>query len=134
MGLYGVVSYSVSLRTPEIGVRTSLGAQPAAVRAMILREGLGIAAGGILVGLVIAGGLTRVLSSILFGVSARDPLTLAVAAVLLAGVSLLATYFPARRASRMDPQAVSAGAGERSARFVGRRRKLAQRGCPFSNW
>lgn len=103
VGLYGVVSHVVSLRTAEIGVRVSLGAQPSAVRAMILREGLGIAIGGIVVGLIVAGMLMRLLSSILFGVSAHDPLTLASAAVLLTLVSVLATYFPARRATRMDP-------------------------------
>lgn len=103
VGLYGVVSHIVSLRTPEIGVRLSLGAQSAAVRAMILREGFGIAVGGILLGLVVSGALMRLLSSILFGVSAHDPLTLAVAAALLTAVSVLAAYLPARRASRMDP-------------------------------
>lgn len=103
VGLYGVVSHIVSLRTPEIGVRLSLGAQPATVRAMILREGIGIAVGGIIVGLIAAVVLTRLLSSLLFGVSTHDPLTLLSAASLLIVVSALATYIPARRASRMDP-------------------------------
>ncbi|MGH7575414.1 MAG: FtsX-like permease family protein, partial [Longimicrobiales bacterium] len=103
VGLYGVISTIVSQRTAEIGIRIALGAQPAAVRALVLREGLGIGIAGVLIGLVAAAAVTRVLASLLFEVSARDPLTFVTVAVVLTTVSVVATYVPARRAMRMDP-------------------------------
>ena len=103
IGLFGVISYVVSQRTREIGVRMALGAEVGEVRGMVLRQGLRVTALGVGLGLVGAWGLTRLMQSILYGVSARDPLTFGVAPVLLLGVSLLATWLPARRASRVDP-------------------------------
>ena len=103
VGLYGVISYVVSQRTPEIGVRMALGAQPADVRAMVLGQGLRVALLGIAGGLAAAVGVTRVLGSLLFEVSARDPITFATVALVLVAVSGLATWVPARRAAAIDP-------------------------------
>ena len=103
VGLYGVISYIVGQRTAEIGIRLALGARPARVRAMILRQGLTVAAIGVVVGLVAALAMTRLMASLLFEVSTRDPLTFVAVALLLTVVSALAIYFPARRASRIDP-------------------------------
>ncbi|MGE0862910.1 MAG: ABC transporter permease [Vicinamibacterales bacterium] len=103
VGLYGVISYIVGQRTAEIGIRLALGARPARVRAMILRQGLSVAAIGVVVGLVAALALTRLMASMLFEVSTRDPLTFAAVALILTVVSALAIYVPARRASRIDP-------------------------------
>jgi len=103
VGVYGVLSYSVSQRTRELGVRIALGAQPSRVLGMALGEGLKLVAIGI--GCGIAGGLalTRLMASLLFGVTATDPLTFAAVAVVVILVSLLACYIPARRAMRVDP-------------------------------
>jgi putative ABC transport system permease protein len=103
IGLYGVISYIVSQRTVEIGVRLALGADPGAVRRMVLRQGVTVALVGIVLGLAIAAATTRLLSSVLFEVSARDPLTFASVSVVLALVSALAVDLPARRAARLDP-------------------------------
>jgi predicted permease len=103
VGLYGVISYIVSQRTPEIGVRLALGAQPGHVRWMVLRQGLGVALVGVGVGLGVAALSTRVMGSLLFEVSAHDPVTFGAAALALAAVSALATYLPARRAAAIDP-------------------------------
>jgi ABC-type antimicrobial peptide transport system permease subunit len=103
IGIYGVLSYSVSRRTREIGVRIALGATRGEVARLVMREGLVMTAAGTLIGLAAALGLTRFLSSVLFEVSPGDPATyLAVAAVLIA-VALLATLLPARRATSVDP-------------------------------
>ncbi|HEV8577435.1 MAG TPA: ABC transporter permease [Thermoanaerobaculia bacterium] len=102
-GLYGVISYLVAQRTREIGVRIALGAQKRDVKRLVLRQGAVLTATGIAIGLLGALGLTRVLASLLFGVSTRDPLTFASIAALLAAVALFATWLPARRASRVDP-------------------------------
>jgi hypothetical protein len=102
-GLYGVMSYATSLRSAEIGVRMALGAEARAVLRMVLGESLGLLAGGIGLGLLLAIAALRVLSSRLFGLSATDPATLATAMAALAAAVLLAGYFPARRASRVDP-------------------------------
>jgi predicted lysophospholipase L1 biosynthesis ABC-type transport system permease subunit len=103
VGLYGVISYVVSQRVPEIGVRLALGARPADVRAMVLRQGLRVALAGVVGGLAAAAVVTRVLGSLLFEVSARDPVTFASVALALLAVSGLATYLPARRAAAIDP-------------------------------
>ena len=103
IGIYGVLSYSVSRRTREIGVRVALGATQGEVAALVIREGLMMTAVGIVIGLVAAAGLTRFLTSILFEVQPGDPLTYAVVSVILAAVALVATWLPARRASSVDP-------------------------------
>ncbi|MCP4246035.1 MAG: FtsX-like permease family protein [bacterium] len=103
VGIYGVISYAVSQRTQEIGVRMALGARHADVSRMVLRQGAIVAAIGIASGLAAAVGLTRLMSSLLYGVSAADPVTFALAAAGVAAVSLLACYIPARRAAGIDP-------------------------------
>jgi ABC-type antimicrobial peptide transport system permease subunit len=103
VGIYGVVSHSVAQRTQEIGIRMALGADSATVAGMVLRQG-GILAGiGIGLGLMGAFGLTHLMRALLFGVSATDPLTFLAVPVTLAGVGILASWLPARRAARTDP-------------------------------
>ncbi len=103
VGIYGVISYVVSQRTREIGVRMALGADHRDVSRMVLRQGMILAGVGVVVGLVAAVGLTRLMSSVLYGVEATDPVTFAAVAALLLAVALVATYLPAARASRTDP-------------------------------
>ncbi len=103
MGLFGIISFSVAQRTQEIGVRMALGAQRRDVLKMILAQGLRLAHAGVAIGLAGSLALTRLLSSLLYGVSAYDPATFAGVAGLLAAVALLACYIPARRATRVDP-------------------------------
>jgi len=103
IGIYGVVSYIVGQRTREIGIRIALGATQADVLRTVLFQGAKMTAIGIFIGLALSIAVTRLLATLLFGVSATDPLTLAGVAALLAAVSLAATYIPARRASRVDP-------------------------------
>ena len=103
VGLFGLISYSVTQRTREIGIRVALGARPGQVLGSLMREGLTIAAAGTVVGLAAALAAGQVIASFLFGVRATDPPTLALVAVLLLGVAALATYLPARRALRVDP-------------------------------
>jgi predicted permease len=103
IGLYGVTAYSVARRIQEIGIRMALGAQSRDVLGLILREGMILAGVGIGIGLAIAWGLTRVLRSLLFGITPTDPATFVCAAILLTMVALLASYFPARRAAKIDP-------------------------------
>jgi putative ABC transport system permease protein len=102
-GVYGVMSYAVSQRTREIGLRAALGASPRDVRRLVLRGGMTLTALGLAIGVAAALAVTRLLSSLMFGISPRDPLTLGVSAVLLTMVALLACYLPARRAARIDP-------------------------------
>jgi len=103
VGIYGVIAYSVSLRTREIGLRMALGARPGDVQLLVLGNGLRLIVTGVLAGLVAAVALTRVMDSLLFGVRAVDPLTYAAAAAGIVVVALFATYVPASRASRVDP-------------------------------
>ncbi len=103
IGIYGVMAYFVSQRVREIGVRMALGAQRGDVLRLVVSQGMFLALVGVLVGLTVAIGLTRLMSGLLFGISASDPLTLAVFAVLLALVAFLANYIPANRAARIDP-------------------------------
>jgi ABC-type antimicrobial peptide transport system permease subunit len=103
VGLYGVISYSVSQRTREIGVRMALGAQRDSVLQLIMKEAGGLAVTGIVVGLLCAVGLTSMMGALLFGVQSWDAATLAGVAVVLAASSLVASYLPARRAASVDP-------------------------------
>jgi putative ABC transport system permease protein len=103
IGLYGVVSYTVAQRTPEMGVRLALGAERGAVVRLVLRQGLGLALTGTAIGLGGALAATRLLTRLIPEAQPGDPLTLAGVCALLIGVALAATYVPARRASRVDP-------------------------------
>jgi putative ABC transport system permease protein len=103
VGIYGVMAYSVTQRTHEIGVRMALGASSTAMLRMVMVDGAKVTAVGIIVGLAGAFALTRVMSTLLYKVSAADPLTFAGISALIVGVSLFASYFPGRKASRVDP-------------------------------
>jgi predicted permease len=103
VGIYGVVAYSVTRRTQEIGIRMSLGATRNDVLRLILGEGARLAIGGVVIGIAVSLAITRLMSSLLFGVSAADPLTFAAVILLLVAAALLACYIPARRATRVDP-------------------------------
>jgi len=103
VGLYGVMAWMVSRRTREVGIRIALGAQTGDVMTLVIRQGMILAAAGIGLGLIAAFVCTRLIKTQLYQVSATDPLTFVVIAAVLAGVSLLACYLPARRASKVDP-------------------------------
>jgi predicted permease len=103
VGLYGVIAYTASQRTHEIGIRMALGARPRQILELIIRQGLTLAALGILIGLASAFAATRVLSVMLYGVSARDPVTFAGISLVLILIAILACYVPARRAMSVDP-------------------------------
>ena len=103
LGIYGVISYNVASRTDEIGVRMALGGEARQMSFMVLRETLALAGAGVLLGLGCAMLLTRTLAGTLYGITATDPLSFALAAGCLLAVALLASYLPARRASQIDP-------------------------------
>lgn len=103
VGIYGVIAYAVTQRAHEIGVRMALGAERRDVLRLVVKQGLAFAVAGVAVGVVGASAVTRTLTSLLYGVSPLDPATFAVTSLLLAGVALLASYVPARRAARVDP-------------------------------
>jgi putative ABC transport system permease protein len=103
IGIYGLMAYSVQQRTQEIGIRMALGASAQDVRTMVVKQGMALALVGVLLGVAAAFALTRLMASLLYGVTPRDPIAMISVPVLLIGVALAATYFPARRASQVDP-------------------------------
>ena len=103
VGLYGVLSYVVRQRTAEIGIRMAFGAPPNGILRLVVKQGLMLALGGIGIGLILSLAVTRFMSSMLVGVSANDPVTMAGVAALFAVVAALASYVPAKRATRIDP-------------------------------
>ena len=103
LGVYGVLSYAVTRRTPELGIRLALGAETSSVRWMVLREALAVILIGLGFGIPVALGVTRLVRGLLYGISAGDPATLALGALALLGIGFLAAFFPAWRASRVDP-------------------------------
>jgi putative ABC transport system permease protein len=103
VGIYGVLAYSVTARTRELGVRAALGADSGRIIALVLKTGVRPVIGGLIVGLAGALALTGLLRSLLFGIGPRDPVTFLVVPCLLGAVALLAALLPARRAARLDP-------------------------------
>jgi len=103
IGIYGVISYVVSQQTRDLGVRIALGADRGTVSRLVLRQGMLLAGGGVVVGLFAAFGLTRLMSALLYGVDPVDPLTYGAVSVALTLIAMLASYLPARRAARVDP-------------------------------
>jgi ABC-type antimicrobial peptide transport system permease subunit len=105
LGVYGVISYSVSRQVREIGIRMALGAQRHDILKLVVAQGLVLALIGVTCGLMAAFGLTRFLSGVLYGLTPTDPATFVILSLFLLGVAILATYIPAWRAARVDPMA-----------------------------
>jgi putative ABC transport system permease protein len=103
VGIYGVISYAVSRRTRELGIRIALGAPHRAVQAMVVRQGVVLALIGVVAGLVAAGAITRMMGALLFDISPVDPVTYAAVSIGLIGAAAAASYLPARRASNVNP-------------------------------
>jgi ABC-type antimicrobial peptide transport system permease subunit len=103
IGIYGVISYAVSQRRREIGIRVALGAEPGALRRLFVGYGLALSSYGAVIGLAAAAGLTRLMKSVLFGISPVDPLTYTAVPLVLVAATVLASYLPARRAAAVDP-------------------------------
>jgi len=102
-GLYGVIAYTVSRRTTEIGIRMALGASTADVIVMVVGEGARLSVAGIVIGIAATFAITRLASGLLYGVAPADPLSFVISAVVLLAIALLSTYLPARRAADVDP-------------------------------
>jgi putative ABC transport system permease protein len=103
VGIFGVMSYTVSLRTQEMAIRMALGASGRDVLQLVLREALGVTTVGVAIGLTAALALSRVMAGYVYGIKATDPITLAAAAILLFSIAMFASYLPARRATRVNP-------------------------------
>ena len=103
IGIYGVISYNVAQRTREMGIRAALGATERSLLRLILDRGVRLTLIGLAIGVAGAIGLTRLMATLLYGVGARDPVTMVSVGVILAGVAIAASYVPARRATRVDP-------------------------------
>jgi ABC-type antimicrobial peptide transport system permease subunit len=103
IGIYGVISYAVTQRRREIGIRVALGARQSGLQLMFVRYALGLAGIGVALGLTAAAGLTRLMHSLLYGISPLDPVTYAAVPLVLVTSAVLASYIPARRASAVDP-------------------------------
>ena len=103
VGLYGLISFMTAQRTHEIGIRMAFGADPRDVLKLIIGQGMTLTLAGIVIGLLALFALTRLMQSLLFGISATDPITLVVIAFVLCAVPLFACYIPARRATKVDP-------------------------------
>ena len=103
IGIYGVMSHLVSQGTRDIGLRMALGAERGRVRRMVMRQGVELTVAGVVLGLAGAAALTRLMASLLFGVTTTDTVTFSAVPVLLVGIALVASYLPARRATNVDP-------------------------------
>jgi len=105
IGIYGLIAYSVEQRTQEMGIRMALGADPSAIRKLVVWQGVRLSLVGVAVGIAAAFGLTRLIATILFGVKPWDPAVFISAPLILSAVALLAVWLPATRASKLDPMA-----------------------------